>query len=120
MSIARPAPKCVGHPVMRSHRVGRYVFPPFARWQVVATLRIEWIVNPVIRPRCLPPNQKQCFVCSIVYEAMADAGTGGKGSKVSGPHRVNNAIYPSLDLALKNVYKLLFLLLGMGPRAATS
>jgi hypothetical protein len=33
---------------------------------------------------------------------------------------VYKAIYPSLDLALKNVYKLLLLLLGMGPRAPTS
>src|SRR5262245_18867604 len=120
MSIARPAPNCVGHPVMRSHRVRRYVFPPFTRWQVLAALRMEWIVNPVIRPRCLAPNQKQCFVRSVVYEAMADAGTGGKGSKVSRPHRVDNAIYPSFDLALNNVNKLLLLLLGLGPRAATS
>jgi len=33
---------------------------------------------------------------------------------------VYKAIYPSLDFALKNVYKLLLFLLGMGPRAPTS
>ena len=51
---------------------------------------------------------------------MANAGPGGKGRKVSGPHRVNKAIYPSLDLALKNVYKLLLFLLGMRPRTPIS
>jgi hypothetical protein len=51
---------------------------------------------------------------------VADAGSGGKGGKVPGPHLVEKAIYPSVDLALKNVYKLFLLLLGVGPRASIS
>ena len=58
MSIARrPPSKCVGHPVMRSHRAFRNVYPPFARGQVVAALRMKWIVNPVVRPRRVASHQ---------------------------------------------------------------
>jgi hypothetical protein len=120
MSIARPLSKCVGHPVMRPHRPFRYVFPPFARWQVGPALRMKWIVDPVVRPRRLASHQQQGFARSVVDEAMANPGPGGKGRKVSGTHRVNKAIYPSLDLALKNVYELLLFLLGMGPRTPIS
>jgi hypothetical protein len=120
MSIACPLSKCVRHPVMRPHRPFRYVFPPFARRQVGPALRMQRIVDPVVRPRRLASHQQQGFARSVVYEAMANAGSGGKCRKISWTHRVNEAIYPSLDLALKNVYKLLLFLLGMGPRTPIS
>jgi hypothetical protein len=120
MSIARPLSKCVGHPVMRPHRPFWYVFPPFARRQVGPALRMKWIVDPVVRSRRLASHQQQGFTRSVVDEAMANAGSGGKGRKVAWTHRVNKAIYPGLDLALKNVDKLLLLLLGVGPRTPIS
>lgn len=43
------ASKGVGHPVMRPHWMFRHVFPPFARWQVVPALRMQWVVDPIVR-----------------------------------------------------------------------
>ncbi len=57
---------------------------------------------------------------AVVYEAMADAGPGRKGRKVPGPHRVKKTVYPSVNLTLKNVYKLFLFLLGMRPGTSFS
>ena len=57
---------------------------------------------------------------AVVYEAMADAGPCRKGRKVPGPHRVKKAVYPSVNLTLKNVYELFLFLLGMRPRTSLS
>ena len=57
---------------------------------------------------------------AVVYEAMADAGPGREGCKVPGPQRVKNAVYPSINLTLKNVHKLFFFLLGVRPGASLS
>jgi len=57
---------------------------------------------------------------AVVYEAMAGAGLRRKGRKVTGPHRVKKAVYPSVNLTLKNVYELFLFLLGMRPRTSLS
>jgi len=57
---------------------------------------------------------------AVVYEAMADASTRGESRKVSGPHRVSNAVYPRVHFALKNVHKLFLFLLGVRPGASLS
>src|ERR1700685_3632259 len=49
---------------------------------------------------------------------MADAGPCGKGGEVPGPHRVNIAVDPGVNLTLENVHELLLFLLGMRPRAS--
>jgi len=59
-------------------------------------------------------------VLAVVYEAMANAGTRRKSRKVSGPHRVNKAVYPRVHLTLENVHKLFLFLLGVGPRTSLS
>jgi len=76
---------------------------------------MEWIIDPVVRPRGFASHEQQGLACSVVYETVANTGPCGEGCKVSRPHRVYKAIDPSLDLALKNVYKLFLFLLGMGP-----
>ena len=50
---------------------------------------------------------------AVVQEAMADAGPGRKRRKIPGPHRVNLAVDPCVDLALEHVNELLLFLLGM-------
>ena len=57
---------------------------------------------------------------AVVYEAMADAGPRRKGHKIPGPQRVKIAVYPGVNLTLKNVYKLFLLLLGMRPGTSLS
>jgi hypothetical protein len=57
-------------------------------------------------------------VLAVVYEAMADAGTRGKSSKVSGPHRMSNAVYPRVHFTFKDVHKLFLFLLGVRPRTS--
>ncbi len=52
---------------------------------------------------------------AVVYKAMTDAGPCRKGRKVPGPQRVKIAVYPGVNLTLKNVYKLFLFLLGMRP-----
>ena len=57
--------------------------------------------------------------CSLLFrEAMGDAGACRKGREVPGPHRVNRAINPGVDLTLEHVHEFLFLLLGMRPRTS--
>lgn len=51
---------------------------------------------------------------------MADAGARGKSRKVSGSHRVSDAVYPRIHLTLKHVHKLFLFLLGVGPGASLS
>ena len=57
---------------------------------------------------------------AVVDEAMANAGPGRKGCKVSNSHRVKIAVYPRVNLAFKNVHKLFFFLLGVRPGASLS
>jgi hypothetical protein len=57
---------------------------------------------------------------AVVYEAMADAGPRRKGRKVPGPHRVNNAVYPGVNLTCENVDELLFFFFSMRPRTPLS
>jgi|SRR5208282_3730492 len=57
---------------------------------------------------------------AVVYEAMANAGPGREGCEVPRAHRVKKAVYPSINLTLENIYKLFFLLLGVGPGTSLS
>src|ERR1700730_13243314 len=47
-SLRRARSKRVGHPVMWSQAIFRNVVPPFARWQVIAALRMERIVDAIV------------------------------------------------------------------------
>ena len=55
---------------------------------------------------------------AVVDEAIANAGPGRKGCKVSRPHRVKIAVYPGINLTFKYEYKLFLFLLGVRPRTS--
>src|SRR5258708_16773298 len=57
---------------------------------------------------------------AVVYKAMTDAGPCGKGRKVPWPQCVKIAVYPGVNLTLKNVHKLFLFLLGMRPGTSLS
>ena len=48
LGLAFAASKRVGHPIMRSQAALRNVIPPFAPWQVIASLRIERVVDAIV------------------------------------------------------------------------
>jgi hypothetical protein len=110
----------VGHPVMRSQPAFRNVFPPFARRQLIAALRMQRIVDSILALRGLSAHKQQDIVLAVVQEAMADTGPSREGRKVARAHRVKNAVDPGVNLTLQNVHELLFFLLGMRPRTSLS
>ncbi len=109
------ATKRVGHPVMWSQAMFRNILPPFARRQIIAALRMERIVDAIVALRSLSSHNEQGLTLAVVDEAMADAGAGGKGGKLTGTHRVNIAVDPRVNLTLENVDEFLFFLFGMRP-----
>ena len=98
----------------------RNVFPPFARRQLIAALRMQRIVDSILALRGLSAHKQQDIVLAVVQEAMADTGPSREGRKVARAHRVKNAVDPGVNLTLQNVHELLFFLLGMRPRTSLS